>query len=213
MDITTLIGLNWSALRREAQAFLSKPQPSALELAMWWYEHPAWEVRFFAVSVLGGLAGEDRRALEFLYEKCGSDPAWQVNEALAMAFDDYCAATGYEQALPEMRKWLASPFSNLRRAVSEGLRPWTAGKRPYFAANPQAAIDLLGTLKDDDSRYVQESVGNALRDISRKHPALVVEAVRAWVAEKPESKSRRTIARYALKQVIKADPLRQQLLR
>src|SRR5205823_6462575 len=125
--------LKWPALRHGARAFLSKPQASAFDSAVQWYENPAWEVLFFAVSVLGGLAAEDERALDFLREKCGSDHAWQVNEALAMAFDDYCAATSYEQALPEMRKWLASPRANVRRAVSEGLRPWTASKRAYFA--------------------------------------------------------------------------------
>ena len=211
MDINTLTGLKWSALRSEAQAFLSKPQPRARDLAMEWYEHPAWEVRFFAVSILGGLAAEDGCALEFLYEKCGNDPAWQVNEALAMAFDDYCAAVGYEHALPVMRDWLRSGSPNVRRAVSEGLRPWTASKRAYFARNPQAAIEMLGTLKDDESRYVQESVGNALRDISRKHFELVVAALRAWLAEKPGSKPRRTIARYALERAVKEDPSLRQI--
>jgi hypothetical protein len=90
-----------------------------------------------------------------------------------MAFDDYCAAAGYEQAIPVMRQWLYAPHANLRCAVSEGLRQWTAGKRVAFANDPRLAIDLLGTLKDDPSRYVQESAGNALRDIGRKHPDLV----------------------------------------
>jgi 3-methyladenine DNA glycosylase AlkC len=123
-----------------------------------------------------------------------------VNEALAVAFDDYCAAIGYQQALPAMRRWLRAPSPNLRRAVSEGLRPWTAAKRAYFASNPQAAIDLLGMLRDDNSRYVQESVGNALRDIGRKQVALVTAALGSWLKERPDSKARRTIARYALEQ-------------
>jgi hypothetical protein len=45
-----------------------------------------------------------------------------------------------------------------------------------FARYPQLAIDLLGILKDDDSRYVQESVVNAQWDIWRKHPGRVLEA-------------------------------------
>jgi BirA family biotin operon repressor/biotin-[acetyl-CoA-carboxylase] ligase len=122
-----------------------------------------------------------------------------------MAFDDYCAAAGYERALPVMQEWLRSESPNVRRAVSEGLRPWTASKRPYFARHPQAAIDMLGTLKDDKSRYVQESTGNALRDIGRKHFDLVLAALRAWIAEKPESKPRRTIARFALEKAVKED--------
>jgi HEAT repeat protein len=205
-DVTSQIGQSWSAIRRAAQAYLSQPTPHAYDLAVGWHADPAWEVRYFAVLVLGGLAAADPRALAALYDRCGADPAWQVNEALAMAFDDYCAAVGYTAALPEIRRWLVAPQANLHRAVSEGLRPWTAGKRAIFARDPQLAIELLGTLKDDESRYVQESVGNALRDISRKHAELVVAALRAWAAENPQSKSRRTIARFALKHAVKDEP-------
>ena len=205
-DAAKLVGLSWSKIRDEARAFVKAAPPNAYELATKWYSDPAWEVRFFAVIILGGLAGENADALAFLFENCGDDPSWQVNEALAMAFDDYCSAIGYEKALPTLRQWLKSKRPNLRRAVSEGLRPWTASKRQYFAQEPQRAIELLGLLKDDPSRYVQESVGNALRDISRKHPDLVVTTVREWVQAKPSSKPRRVIARFALERAVKEDP-------
>src|SRR5262245_2482952 len=211
VDAATQIGRSWSEIRRAAQAYLSEPAPRAYDLAGGWYADPAWEVRYFAVLVLGGLAAADPRALAMLYDRCGDDPAWQVNEALAMAFDDYCAAIGYPAALPEIRRWLAAPRANLHRAVSEGLRPWTASKRALFAGDPQLAIELLGTLKDDESRYVQESVGNALRDIGRKHAELVVAALRAWIAEQPDSQPRRTIARFALKHAVKDDPALREL--
>ncbi len=206
MDNAALIGKSWSAIRRAAHAFLSQPQPDVFEQAVAMYAHPAWEVRSFALALLGGQAAGDPRALAFLFDRCGDDPAWQANEALAMAFDDYCAAVGYEQAIPLMRQWLHASQANLRRAVSEGLRPWTAGKRAVFASNPQLAIDLLGTLKDDPSRYVQESAGNALRDIGRKHFDLVLAALRAWVAEQPQSQARRTVAKFALEKAVKEDP-------
>jgi hypothetical protein len=205
------IGQSWSAIRRAAQAFLTQLPPHGYDLAVGWYADPAWEVRSFAVQVLGGLAAAQMRALAFLYDHCGEDTAWQVNEALAMAFDDYCTAIGYDLALPEIRRWLAAPRANLRRAASEGLRPWTANKRAIFARDPRLAIELLGTLKDDQSRYVQESAGNALRDISRKHADLVIAALRTWVAEDPHSKSRRTIARFALKHAVKDEPALREL--
>lgn len=199
MDVAKLIQLNWSALRRAAQEYVREAPPNAFTLAKKWYNDAAWQVRFFAVIVLGGIAAKDERALTSLFEKCGDEPDWQVNEALAMAFDDYCAAIGYQKALPAIRQWIRAPSANLRRAVSEGLRPWTASQRAYFAVHPQAAIDLLGRLKDDESRSVQESVGNALRDISRKQPELVADTIRAWVEEKPESKARQTIFKFASK--------------
>jgi hypothetical protein len=98
------------------RAFLAQSSPDAFEQATVWYAHPAWEVRSFALALLGGLAGHHPPALAFLFEHCGDDAAWQANEALAMAFDDYCAAVGYEQALPTIRQWLLAPQANLRRA-------------------------------------------------------------------------------------------------
>jgi hypothetical protein len=206
MNTEDLVGKNWSAIRKAGRAYLVSAPAGAFEHAANWYTHPAWEVRALALGVLGGLASGDGRALAFLFERCGEDPAWQANEALAMAFDDYCAGVCYEQALPEIRRWLAAPLPNLRRAASEGLRPWTASKRPVFANKPQLAIDLLGTLKDDPSRYVQESAGNALRDISRKHFELVLSALREWVAEEPGSRPRKRIAKVALEQAVKREP-------
>lgn len=46
--------------------------------------------------------------------------------------------------------------------------------RPYFKDNPNVAIELLSTRKEDESEYVRKSVGNALRDISKKYPELVL---------------------------------------
>ena len=60
----------------------------------------------------------------------------------------------------------------------EGLRIWTS--RPYFRDNPTVAIDLLAGLKADESTYVRTSVGNALRDISRKHPELIRAELQKW---------------------------------
>ena len=57
-------------------------------------------------------------------------------------------------------------IQNVRRAVTEGLRIWTS--RPYFKDNPDEAIKRIATLKEDSSEYVRKSVGNSLRDISKK---------------------------------------------
>jgi hypothetical protein len=210
MEAEALIGCAWSQIRDRATSYAAET-PKPFDDAVGLYAHAAWEVRFFAVIVLGRIAASDRRALVFLFERCGQDGSWQVNEGLAMAFDAYCAACGYERALPEIERGLHAPQANLRRAVAEGLRPWTAKARPYFAANPQAAIDLLGTLIDDDSRYVLESTGNALRDIGRKHFGLVLASLRGWLAERPGSSSRRVVARFALERAVKEDPSLKQL--
>ena len=120
------------------------------------------------------------------------DGDWRVQEILAKAFDRYCADTGYEAALPVIRAWLADPSANVRRAVTEGLRIWTG--RPYFCDHPMAAIELLSQLRNDGSEYLRKSVGNALRDISKKHPELVRQAVEQWNLEERGTKQTHKLA-------------------
>src|SRR5579859_6494246 len=109
MEPDDLIGQSWAVIRRAAQEYVRQQAPDAYERACEWYTSPQPAVRFAAVLVLGGLASQDARALSFLYARCGHDPAWQVREGLAMAFDTYCADVGYEVALPVIRHWLLAP--------------------------------------------------------------------------------------------------------
>ena len=95
-----------------------------------------------------------------------------------MAFDNHCKIIGYEAALPLIEEWLNSDCANVRRAASEGLRVWTS--RPYFKDHPQIAIRLLSAHREDQSEYVRKSIGNALRDISKKYPQMISEELRSW---------------------------------
>ena len=58
------------------------------------------------------------------------------------------------------------------------MRIWTG--RPYFKDNPQAAIQLLSAHKEDNSEYVRKSIGNALKDISKKYPQMIAEELKSW---------------------------------
>jgi hypothetical protein len=73
----------------------------------------------------------------------------------------HCAWIGYEVALPTIDAWLADRHPNARRAVSEGLRPWTAKGRAHFARQPREAVRRLAALRADPSEYVRHSAGNA----------------------------------------------------
>jgi 3-methyladenine DNA glycosylase AlkC len=61
-------------------------------------------------------------------------------------------------------------------------------------------------LGDDPSPYVQKSAGNALRDIWRAHPQLVVETVQRMVGPSPVGPSRLAIAKLALRAAVELDP-------
>jgi HEAT repeat protein len=148
------------------------------KLAHTLFSHPEPAVKMVAVFLFGILAVQTEDALAFLKEDVSKELDWRVQEILAQAFDRYCADIGYEQALPTIKTWLADERANVRRAVSEGLRIWTT--RVYFKDHPHVAVQLLSVLKGDESEYVRKSAGNALRDISRKHKALVAEELKRW---------------------------------
>ena len=142
------------------------------------YQSNNFQIQEVGVFLLGYAAHENSAALSFLKNTVSQHDSWKIQEILAMAFDNHCKIIGYEAALPTIQEWLASDCANVRRAVSEGLRVWTS--RPYFKDNPQVAIDLLSAHKSDESEYVRKSVGNAIRDISKKHSALVVAELSTW---------------------------------
>ena len=155
------------------------------ELAFLSYESKVYQVRMYGVFLFGYLSA-DIGILKFMRDEVSKDDNWRVQEVLAKAFDEYCKNKGYENAIPVIDEWLSSDNSNTRRAVTEGLRIWTS--RPYFKENPQEAIKRLAALKEDASEYVRKSVGNALRDISRKFPELIKEELKTWNLENNEIK-------------------------
>lgn len=48
------------------------------------------------------------------------------------------------------------------------------------------AIERLADLREDSSEYVRKSVGNALRDISKKYPELIKTELDSWKLESKE---------------------------
>ena len=155
------------------------------KLAFLSYESKVYQVRMYGVFLFGYLS-DDSDILTFTRNEVSKDDNWRVQEVLAKAFDEYCKSTGYENALPVIDKWLSSDNPNTIRAVTEELRIWTS--RPYFKENLQEAIKRIAPLKEDDNEYVRKSVGNALRDISRKFPELIKEELKTWKLETKEIK-------------------------
>lgn len=142
------------------------------------YQSDNFQIQEVGVFLLGYSAHEYDDALSFLKNEVSQHESWKVQEILGMAFDNHCKIIGYQTALPLIREWLGSDSANVRRAASEGLRVWTS--RPYFREHPQTAIDLLSANKNDESEYARKSIGNALRDISKKYPELVAEELGTW---------------------------------
>ena len=153
------------------------------ELAFLAYHSEVYQVRMYGVFLFGYLF-TDKEILTFMREEVSKDDNWRVQEVLAKSFDEFCKSIGYEKSLSIIDEWLNHENPNTRRAVTEGLRIWTS--RPYFKENPKEAIRRIANLKEDKSEYVRKSVGNALRDISKKFPELIKDELNTWKLENKE---------------------------
>ena len=153
------------------------------ELAFLAYHSDVYQVRMYGVFLFGYLS-IDNEILAFMRDEVSKDENWRVQEVLAKAFDEFCKSIGYEKSLPIIDEWLNHDNPNTRRAVTEGLRIWTS--RTYFKENPNEAIRRIANLKEDNSEYVRKSVGNALRDISKKFPELIKDELNTWKLENKE---------------------------
>ncbi len=174
-------------VKEEAKIFYKSHSPDdCFSMGMELYQSDNFQIQEVGVFLLGYSAHHNASALDFMKDTVSRHESWKVQEILAMAFDNHCKIIGYEAALPLIEEWLNSDCANVRRAASEGLRVWTS--RPYFKDNPQIAIQMLSAHREDTSAYVRKSIGNALRDISKKHPELISEELKSWDLSSKEVK-------------------------
>ena len=169
--------------RRALADYKSNDTEYIKELAFLAYKSDIYQVRMYGVFLFGYLS-DKKDILVFMRDEVSEDDNWRVQEVLAKAFDEFCRKIGYEKALPIIDEWLDNHNPNTRRAVTEGLRIWTS--RPYFKDNPKEAIKRIAALKEDTSEYVRKSVGNALRDISKKFPELIKAELNNWKLDSKE---------------------------
>ncbi|MET0423038.1 MAG: DNA alkylation repair protein [Actinoplanes sp.] len=108
-----------------------------------------------------------------------------------------------DRALATMLTWTGSDDIDVRRLASEGARPylpWSI-RVPELLARPGATVPILDALYRDPSDYVRRSVANHLNDLSRDHPALVVETATRWQAAADDNTA--PLVRRALRTLIK----------
>ncbi len=110
--------------------------------------------------------------------------------------------------MDRLRQWALDENEHVRRLVSEGSRPrlpWAPQLRA-FIADPTPALALLELLKDDPSLYVRRSVANHLNDISKDHPAIVLERMACWARDAGVERS--WLINHALRSLVKAGDAR-----
>jgi 3-methyladenine DNA glycosylase AlkC len=116
-----------------------------------------------------------------------------------------------KRTMDQLMSWATHPNEHIRRLASEGCRPrlpW-AEALPLFKDNPEPVLALLELLKADPSLYVRKSVANNLNDISKDHPATVLQVAADWLGSNEQTN---WIVRRACRTMIKeAHPVAMQL--
>ena len=86
------------------------------------------------------------------------------------------------RTLRVMEQWSRDENKHVRRLASEGCRPrlpWSFHLRELIA-DPSPVAPILENLRADSSLYVRKSVANHLNDITKDHPAWVLERIGGW---------------------------------
>jgi 3-methyladenine DNA glycosylase AlkC len=94
-----------------------------------------------------------------------------------------------EMTMSQMLKWSKHSHASVRRLSSEGCRPrlpWAMGV-PHLKKDVSQILPILHHLKADESEYVRRSVANNLNDIAKDHPQIVLDLIRKWKTNDPNT--------------------------
>jgi 3-methyladenine DNA glycosylase AlkC len=92
-----------------------------------------------------------------------------------------------KETIKTMVKWSKDTNVHVRRLASEGVRislPWS--KKLYVAIDEFEKYKIILTnLKNDQSKFVQKSVGNNLNDLYKEFPEMANEIINEWKEDNP----------------------------
>lgn len=115
-----------------------------------------------------------------------TDAHFGVREVAWMALRP-SLAKNLSESIKLLEPWSVSEDENIRRFASEATRPrgvWCMHIEA-LKQNPALALPILSPLKNDSSRYVQNSVGNWLNDAGKTCPDFVKDICAKWAVESP----------------------------
>lgn len=108
------------------------------------------------------------------------------------------------QSVEILSEWTSNQDENIRRFTTEATRPrglWCE-HIDELKQNPELALSILEPLKSDKSKYVMDSIGNWLNDVSKTCPDFVKELCEHWEKES-ETKETKYIVKKALRTINK----------
>lgn len=109
-------------------------------------------------------------------------------------------AQNLPKSIDILAKWTSNKNENIRRFTTEATRPrgvWCEHIEE-LKQKPELGLPILEVLQSDESRYVQDSVGNWLNDASKTQPDFVTALCKRWEKES-NTKETRYITKKALR--------------
>lgn len=102
-----------------------------------------------------------------------------------------------EESIDFLSEWANNKDENIRRFTTESTRPRGVWCKHIerLKENPEIALPILEKLNADNSKYVQDSVGNWLNDASKSKPEFVHELCNKWKIKSPTKETERIIKR------------------
>lgn len=100
-----------------------------------------------------------------------------------------------KEAIEILIHWTKEKDENIRRFTTEAIRPRGVWCKHIdsLKSNPEQALEILEALKEDNSKYVQDSLGNWLNDASKSQPEFVDKLCQDWGQNSPTKATLRII--------------------
>ena len=154
------------------------------------------------LGMITEFAEKDFDLISEYFLKAASNEHWEIREFAQMYFRKVIKKLP-EKAHAFFSNLVQSPDPNIRRFVSEGLRP--VGENRWFKNNPEYPISILKNLFSEAKPYPRSSVGNNLSDWARKDKEMVLEIVKKLI-ESGDTNSEK-IAHRTCRNIVKKEPL------
>ncbi|MFW9987806.1 MAG: DNA alkylation repair protein, partial [Candidatus Odinarchaeota archaeon] len=140
-------------------------------------------IQLFALHIIAEFISSfpnDFEKMLSLIKKYACHRNWIVRETIA---DSIIAGLkkNIDITLIFLNKWAKNSNENLRRLVSESLRPHNSIKWLRDPTKNDKILDILTILRNDPSLYVRKSVGNNLKDLSKYMPEKILDLLESWI--------------------------------
>jgi 3-methyladenine DNA glycosylase AlkC len=147
-------------------------------------DHRSDTVRGWAAYQIANLLDLSLAERLELIKPLADDSHFGVREWAWLALRPFCLSR-LSNMLELLQPWIRESSANLRRFACEITRPrgvWCT-HIPDLKTNPNQALPLLKPLRQDNSRYVQNSLANWLNDASKTNKEWVVNLCQEWLQE------------------------------